>query len=48
MIRVEHLNFAYPGVDDTPGVSVFVDLELLATQHPVCYPEERLNCRTYN
>ena len=28
MIHVDHLNFAYPGVDDTPGVSVFVDLEL--------------------
>ena len=28
MIQVEHLNFAYPGVEDTPGVSVFVDLEL--------------------
>jgi len=28
MIHVDHLNFAYPGVDDTPGVSVFTDLEL--------------------
>ena len=28
MIHVDHLNFAYPGVDDTPGVSVFVDLDL--------------------
>ncbi len=28
MIRVEHLNFAYPGVDDTPGVAVFTDLSL--------------------
>ena len=27
-INVEHLNFAYPGVNDTPGVSVFTDLEL--------------------
>ncbi len=27
-IRVEHLNFAYPGVDDTPGVAVFSDLSL--------------------
>ena len=27
-IRVEHLNFAYPGVDDTPGVAVFTDLNL--------------------
>ena len=27
-IRVEHLNYAYPGVDDTPGVSVFLDLNL--------------------
>ena len=28
-IRVEHLNYAYPGVDDTPGVSVFLDLNLI-------------------
>ena len=28
MIHVDHLNFAYPGVDDTPGVSVFTDLNL--------------------
>ena len=28
MIHVDHLNFAYPGVDDTPGVSVFIDLDL--------------------
>ena len=28
MIRVENLNFAYPGVDDTPGVAVFTDLSL--------------------
>ena len=28
MIHVDHLNFAYPGVDDTPGVSVFADLNL--------------------
>ena len=27
-IRVEHLNFAYPGVEDTPGVAVFTDLSL--------------------
>ena len=27
-IRVEHLNYAYPGVDNTPGVSVFLDLNL--------------------
>ncbi len=27
-IRVEHLNYAYPGVDDTPGVAVFEDLNL--------------------
>ena len=27
-IHVEHLNFAYPGVDDTPGVAVFTDLDL--------------------
>jgi len=28
IIKVEHLNFAYPGVDDTPGVAVFTDLDL--------------------
>ena len=28
MIHVDHLSFAYPGVDNTPGVSVFQDLEL--------------------
>ena len=28
MIRVEHLNFAYPGVEDTPGVAVFTDMNL--------------------
>ncbi len=27
-IRVEHLNYAYPGVDDAPGVAVFTDLNL--------------------
>ena len=27
-IRVEHLNFAYPGVEDAPGVAVFTDLNL--------------------
>ena len=27
-IRVEHLNYTYPGVDDTPGVNVFEDLSL--------------------
>ena len=27
-IRVEHLNFAYPGVEDTPGVAVFTDLNM--------------------
>ena len=27
-ISVEHLNYAYPGVDDTPGVAVFKDLNL--------------------
>ena len=27
-ISVEHLNYAYPGVDDTPGVAVFADLNL--------------------
>ncbi len=28
IIKAEHLNFAYPGVDDTPGVAVFTDLDL--------------------
>ena len=28
IIKVENLNFAYPGVDDTPGVAVFADLNL--------------------
>ena len=27
-IRVEHLAYTYPGVDDTPGVAVFEDLSL--------------------
>ena len=27
-ILVEHLNYSYPGVDDTPGVAVFVDMNL--------------------
>ena len=27
-IRVEHLSYQYPGVDNTPGVSVFKDLNL--------------------
>ena len=31
-IRVEHLNYAYPGVDDTPGVAVFTDLNLTIEQ----------------
>ena len=31
-IRVEHLNYTYPGVDDTPGVSVFTDLNLTIEQ----------------
>ena len=28
IIRVEHLAYTYPGVDDTPGVAVFEDLSL--------------------
>ena len=27
-IRVEHLNYTYPGVDNAPGVAVFTDLNL--------------------
>ena len=28
MIKVEHLAYTYPGVDDTPGVAVFEDLDI--------------------
>ena len=28
IIKTEHLSFTYPGVDDTPGVAVFEDLNL--------------------
>ena len=28
IIKTEHLSFTYPGVDDTPGVAVFTDLNL--------------------
>ena len=28
IINVEHLAYTYPGVDDTPGVAVFKDLNL--------------------
>ena len=31
-IRVEHINYTYPGVDDTPGVAVFTDLSLTIEQ----------------
>ena len=31
-IHVDHLNFAYPGVDNTPGVAVFTDLDLTVEQ----------------
>ena len=31
-IRVEHLNYTYPGVDATPGVAVFTDLNLTIEQ----------------
>ena len=31
-IRVEHLSYAYPGVDNTPGVAVFTDLNLTIEQ----------------
>ena len=27
-LRVEHLNFAYPGADEAPGIAVFTDLSL--------------------
>ena len=32
MIRVDHLAYTYPGVDDTPGVAVFEDLSLTVEQ----------------
>ena len=32
IIRVEHLAYTYPGVDDTPGVAVFEDLSLTVEQ----------------
>ena len=32
MIRVDHLAYTYPGVDDTPGVAVFEDLSLTVDQ----------------
>ena len=28
IIRVEHLGFTYPGIDDAPGAVVFEDLNL--------------------
>ena len=28
IIKVEHLAYTYPGVDDTPGVRVFEDMNL--------------------
>lgn len=31
-IAVEHLTYSYPGVDDTPGVAVFEDLNLTIAQ----------------
>ena len=31
-IRVEHLEYTYPGVDNTPGVAVFKDLNLTVEQ----------------
>jgi len=31
-IRVEHLAYSYPGVDDTPGTAVFEDLDLTIEQ----------------
>ena len=32
IIKVEHLAYTYPGVDDTPGVAVFKDLSLTIEQ----------------
>ena len=32
IIKVEHLAYTYPGVDDTPGVAVFEDLNLTVEQ----------------
>ncbi len=31
-IRVEHLNYAYPGVDNTPGIAVFTDFSLVVEE----------------
>ena len=31
-IRVEHLEYTYPGVNNTPGVAVFKDLNLTVEQ----------------
>ena len=31
-IRVEHLEYSYPGVDNTPGVAVFKDLSLVVEE----------------
>ena len=28
IIKTEHLGFTYPGVDDTPGVAVFEDMNI--------------------
>ena len=32
IIKTEHLGFTYPGVDDTPGIAVFEDLNLTVGQ----------------
>ena len=32
IIKVEHLQYTYPGVDDTPGIAVFEDLNLTVEQ----------------
>ena len=31
-IRAEHLAYTYPGVEDTPGIAVFKDLNLTVEQ----------------
>ena len=28
IIQAEHLSFTYPGVDNTPGIAVFTDMNL--------------------
>ena len=38
IIKTEHLAYTYPGVDDTPGVSVFEDMNLMVEEGVVNPP----------